>query len=87
MLLVAAVLVALSPADKAAVLAEAEARVFERYAREDAARFAGRRDRGFLGLGLGTGALPPQGFAPLGDFGSQGFVYRPESLGARRYRD
>ena len=87
MLFAVALLVTLSPADKAVVLAEAEARVFDQYAREDAARFAERRERGMLGLGLGTSALPPQGFAPLGDIGGQGFVYAPGSIGARRFRD
>ena len=83
---VAAVLVALSPTDKAAAIAAAEARVFEYYVREDAARFAERRERGGFGLGIGSG-ITPQGFAPLGDVGQDGFVYAPGSIGARRFKD
>ena len=86
MLFVAAVLVALSPTDKAAAIADAEARVFEQYARENAARFAERRERGVFGLGIGSG-ITPQGFAPLGDVGQTGFVYAPGSIDARRFKD
>lgn len=85
--LAAAQLFALSPVDKAAAVAAGEEAKLAQYAREDAIRYAPRPARGMFGLGIGASSLTPQGYAPIGDVGQQDFVFRPESLGSRRYRN
>jgi hypothetical protein len=77
----------LSPEAAAAARTAGEARAYEQLAADDAARRAKRREGGFLGLGIGAGALPPQGYSPLGDVGQSGFVFPQGSIGDRRYRN
>lgn len=78
----------LTPQAAEAARAEGEARALALFAREDAAAVARRKRPNMSGgLGIGTSALPPQGFAPLGDVGQAGFVYLPGSIGANRYRN
>ena len=77
----------LSPEAAAAARAEGEARAYGQLAAADAARRAKQHEGGFLGLGIGAGALPPQGYAPLGDVGQSGFVFTQGSIGDRRYRN
>lgn len=85
LLLVAAVVMRLSPEAAEAARAEGEARAVAQYAREDAAR-ARPPARGFFGGGIGTRPLS-QAHAPLGDVGSGDFVYPSGSIGRTRYRD
>lgn len=71
-------------ADAARVAGEERA-LAQMIAADEAAR-ARRRTQTILGLGVGTGIVP-QGHAPLGDIGQNGFVFTPGSIGARRFRD
>ena len=76
----------LTPQAADAARAAGEARAYAQMIAEDDATRAKRRTVSILGIGIGTG-VTPQGFAPLGDIGQNGFVYAPGSIGARRFKD
>lgn len=76
----------LTPQAADAARSVGEERALSRMIAADEAARAKRRTQTIVGLGVGTGIVP-QGYAPLGDVGQNGFVYAPGSIGARRFRD
>ncbi|TRW15034.1 hypothetical protein [Glacieibacterium frigidum] len=76
----------LTPQDADAARTAGEERALAQMVAADEAARAKRRAQTILGFGLGTG-ITPQGYAPLGDVGQNGFVFTPGSIGARRFRD
>jgi hypothetical protein len=76
----------LTPEAADAARVAGEERALAQMIAADTAARAKRGTQTLLGLGIGTGIVP-QGHAPLGDIGQNGFVFTPGSIGARRFRD